>query len=314
MIARSSENEVEIIAEGEMFLTRQVVDSILVFLNSLSSDDYIRIESDETSVQLFNSANTRIARLALSSAKSIWDFYPLDDNVPSAIVDAGSFYKAVDFASHIKMRDDQFSAGFYFISESQGFEIACTDTTKLSSQVIDSESNGEFKVFVNRELISVMSFLRNEGKIKIVSDGRSFYIETRDYKVRTNVLLQVFPNHRLLLQEQRVRNATLNVNAIKDALYKIDTIIDNENFRVEFVLNKGGLVLASKNKNLGEISLSVEAQYDFTETSILFDCKYIQKLFTSFNDSTIVMEFNPDSTVLFRGAEVQCLVMPLILV
>ena len=314
MIARSNGDEVEIVSEGEMFLSRQVVDSVLVFLNTLSSDDFIKIKSDETAVQLFNSSNIRIARLALSSAKSIWDFFALGDNVPSAVLDAEEFYKAIDFASHIRMRDDQFSAGFYFISENNLFEVACTDAAKLSSQTMDAVCNGEFKVFVNRELISIISFLRNEGKIKIKSDGRSFCIETRDYRVRTNVLLQAFPNHRRLLQEQRIRNATLNVDAIKDALSKIDTIIDNENFRVEFMLNKGGLVLNSKNKTLGEISLSVEADFDFTESSILFDCKYIQKLFASFNDKKVIMEFNPDSTVLFRGTKVQCLVMPLVLV
>lgn len=312
--SRSLPNEVEVKEEGRLFLCKQVLDSIVAFVETLGANDFLILKSNGVSVEIYDKSQTKLARYAATSREQEVEFFVLGGETAYADVASSEFYEAIDFVSHVATRCDPFSCGYLIDSTEGNLTLVCTDTHRVCTQEVPSSRSGSFKIFVDRTIIDAASFLRREDKMRIKSDGRSLYIVSNSYQVRTTTLLQAFPNYRRLFEEKRTRETELNVGEVREALKKIGTLADKENFRVTFDLDKSGLVVGLRNRSLGEIAIPVAAKFNYVESNILFYNDYIAKFFNSIKDKTVRMTFNPDSNVLFEGEKSRCLILPLILV
>lgn len=312
--SRSLPNEVEVKEEGRLFLGKQVLDSIVAFVETLNENDFLVLKSDGVSVDLYDKSQKRLARYAATARERDVEFFTLGGETAYADVSAPEFYEALDYVSHVSTRSDQFSRGYLIDSTGDELTLVCTDTHRICACSVDATRFDSFRIFVDRSVVDATSFLRKEDKIRIKSDGRSLYIVSNSYQVRTTTLCQGFPNYRRLFEEKRTRETELNVDEVRDALKKIGTLADKENFRVTFDLDKSGLVVGLRNKTFGEIAIPVAAKFGYVESTILFYYDYVGKYFNSIKDKTIRMTFNPDSNVLFEGEKTKCLVLPLILV
>lgn len=312
--SRSLPDEVEVKEEGKLFLCKQVLDSIVAFIESLKSDDFLTLKSNGNSVEVYDKSQTRLARYAATAREHDVEFFVLGGETSYADVAASEFYGAVDYVSHVSARNDPFSCGYLIDSTEEGLTLVCTDTHRVCAHDVSASRFGTFKIFVDRNVVDAASFLRREDKMRIKSDGRSLYIVSNSYQVRTTTLLQSFPNYRKLFEESRTRETEVDVAEVREALRKIGTLADKENFRVAFNLDKSGLVVRLRNQTLGEIAIPIDAKFNYVESNVLFYNDYIARFFNSVKDKTVRMTFNPDSNVLFEGEKSRCLIMPLILV
>lgn len=310
--SRSLPSEVEVKEEGRLFLCKQVLDSIVAFVDALERDDFLVLKSNGVAVEIYDKSQTKLARYAATPREQDVEFFTLGGETAYADVSATEFYEALDYVSHVATRSDAFSCGYLLDSTCGDLTLVCTDTHRICAQSAPSSNFDSFRIFVDRSIIDATTFLRREDKMRIKSDGRSLYVVTNSYQVRTTTLLQAFPNYRKLFEEKRTRETELDVDEVRAALKKIGTLADKENFRVSFDLDKSGLTVGLRNKTFGEISIPIDAKFNFVESNVLFYYDYIGRFFNSVKDKTIRMKFNPDSNVLFEGERARCLILPLI--
>lgn len=262
---------------------------------SNSNDKNIKLENKDGNLLIKGEKTSTLIK-----CQNYEDFptIPLITDSSSFSIDINKFMdgiKAVAYGASLSDIKPEISS-VYIYPEDQYLVFAATDSFRLAEKKINIKNNKDFQGILlplknSMEIVKIFDGIEGEAKIifsknqiAVVSDG--IYLTSR-------IVDGVFPDYKQIIPKIFKTEAVALKQDVINSL-KISNIFSDKFNQISFSINPAERIfnISSKNSDIGESEIGVDASLSGENLEISFNHKYITDCFQSINKDSIVFKLN----------------------
>src|SRR5680860_440144 len=283
----------KIIEGGSVAVNASVLNT---FLSNLNKEDKVKLELIKENIHI-----------STKSSSTLIKSYPSEDfPVIPKVEDSDSFsfnskdivtgLRSVLYSASLSDIEPEISS-VYIYQEDKYLIFVATDSFRLAEKrLIIRDKNKDFQSviipFKNvSELIKVFDNLDQEVKIKTNKNQISFYTDNIHFTSR--VIDGNFPDYNQIMPKKFKTEVTISRDELLNAL-KLSNIFSDKFNQINIKISPTDNIfqLNSKNQDVGENTVSLQAVLEGEEIEMSFNAKYILDCFQSITSDTVVLKFN----------------------
>jgi len=283
---------VKIIEPGKVVLLGT---TLLNFLTNLTGENKILLESNENNVSI----KTEKASIILKSY--LYEEFPIIPKVSGSKnfsiepVDFALGLRSVGYSSAVTSMKPELSS-VYVYSDEEDLVFVATDSFRLSEKRVKMKKGKDLGSvlipFKNiSEIVRLLESSRGSVSVSLNSNQIAFVFEGV-YMV-SRVIDGTFPDYKQIIPKDFKTEVVVLKQDLFSAL-KLVNVFSDAFHQVVFKIVPGDKVfeLSTKNADVGEGKLSVDAVLKGEDVGISFNYKYITECFQSFESDSLTLSFS----------------------
>jgi len=283
---------VKVEEEGKVAVPAQIISS---FLNNLSDDKNIKLETSENILKIYSS----------NSEVNIKTF-PIDDFPTIPMIDEGKIFKinSKDFLNGAKSVIYSAStstikpelSSVYIHSEDENIVFVATDSFRLAEKKIKTRKiidiSGVLIPFKNiSDILKIIDNLDEEIEINCAKNQIS--LTFNGVYIVSRVIDGVFPDYKQILPKEYKTDVIILKQDLINSLKISNIFSDNFNqVNINVIPGSENIEIKTKNSNIGENTNKIEAKIEGDGININFNYKYIIDSLASIPSDSVSLMFN----------------------
>lgn len=287
--------------EGVVAIPGNVINS---FLSQISHEENVTITTETSNLHL----STQHTNITIKT-------HPNDDfpNIP--VMEASSAFeveadklmqglRSVWYSAAVSSMKSEL-ASVLFVAEDGNLIFAATDSFRLAEKRVKAKHPHEFErvLIPAKNIPDLIRVLEQGGMTRIMVDKNQLALSVGDTYITTRLVDGVFPDYKQIIPTAFVAEATLLKEDVVNA-FKVANIFSDAFHQAKITLNTKNktLTVETKNGDVGESKVSLEAVLSGDSVEMHFNYKYISDCFQSMNADSVTMYFSgPGRPVVVKG-------------
>jgi len=186
-------------------------------------------------------------------------------------------------------------ASVFFAAEDGGLIFAATDSFRLAEKRVKAKHPHEFErvLIPAKNIPELIRVLEQGGTTQIMVEKSQLAFSVGDTYITTRLVDGVFPDYKQIIPTAFIAEATLLKEDVINA-FKVANIFSDAFHQAKISLNikDKTLTIETKNGDIGESKVSLEAALSGDSIEMHFNYKYIVDCFQSLNTDSVTIHFS----------------------